>query len=293
MRYRNLCINDLLVKRCETIRTEKKQNCCISIYNIAGILSVLITPDGSIVDLDRSVCDRTGFIEDDLLNKDVYETLFRLEEGEKRNLKLLISESDRFRFRLWINLKCGGQIEYIGLFEKYLFHDDTFFLCFLVPEYKPEIDKPYLKLISHLEGSIKYLKKKVELLEEERDYICRYTSNKFESSVRPFIDELKRINKNKKTDLYLKIIEDSLVESIYRYHSSESYEIRKLTANENTILQFIKQGKSSKEIAEILNITLSTVSYHRHNIRKKIGLNKKRMSLSNYVKTHSAIKPKN
>lgn len=44
------------------------------------------------------------------------------------------------------------------------------------------------------------------------------------------------------------------------------------TTREIEILQLIKQGKSSKEIATLLFVTPKTVAFHRGNIRKKLGL---------------------
>jgi DNA-binding NarL/FixJ family response regulator len=46
----------------------------------------------------------------------------------------------------------------------------------------------------------------------------------------------------------------------------------RLTVREREILQLIAEGKSAKEIAYILHISVKTVSFHRENIRKKLSL---------------------
>jgi len=48
--------------------------------------------------------------------------------------------------------------------------------------------------------------------------------------------------------------------------------ILRLTLRERESLGLIAQGKASKEIAYLLNISTKTVAFHRENIRRKLGL---------------------
>ncbi|MCI5222321.1 MAG: DNA-binding response regulator [Candidatus Electrothrix sp. AR4] len=49
------------------------------------------------------------------------------------------------------------------------------------------------------------------------------------------------------------------------------------------MLNLIRQGKRSKEIAEMLNIALQTVETHRKNIRKKLNISGKKINLVSYL----------
>lgn len=49
------------------------------------------------------------------------------------------------------------------------------------------------------------------------------------------------------------------------------------------VVALIKDGKISKEISEILNISETTVNFHRKNLRKKLGLKNRRMNLKSYL----------
>ncbi|HEX4850761.1 MAG TPA: response regulator transcription factor [Puia sp.] len=64
--------------------------------------------------------------------------------------------------------------------------------------------------------------------------------------------------------------------------SENATNINTLTEREMQIINLIKQGMSSKEIARNLEISLKTVEVHRHNILKKLKL-KNSASLVNFI----------
>ena len=51
-------------------------------------------------------------------------------------------------------------------------------------------------------------------------------------------------------------------------------EIDKLTAREKQVLQLIAQGKSNKEIASLLDLSVNTVSVHRANLMEKMNIHR-------------------
>ena len=63
---------------------------------------------------------------------------------------------------------------------------------------------------------------------------------------------------------------------------NEKPDINMLSQREVEIIDLIKQGQSSKEIALQLSITLKTVEVHRHNILKKLNL-KNTAALVNFI----------
>lgn len=51
-------------------------------------------------------------------------------------------------------------------------------------------------------------------------------------------------------------------------------ELKKLTAREKQVLQLIAQGKSNKEIAALLDLSVNTVSVHRANLMEKMNIHR-------------------
>jgi DNA-binding NarL/FixJ family response regulator len=60
-----------------------------------------------------------------------------------------------------------------------------------------------------------------------------------------------------------------------KYTAGESDdELDKLTSREKQVLQLIAQGKSNKEIAALLDLSVNTVSVHRANLMEKMNIHR-------------------
>ena len=119
--------------------------------------------------------------------------------------------------------------------------------------------------------------RKVEIQELEETI----TTN-MERFVKPSLDILKK----ELAPNDLELVESLINEIVYPITRRRSTKIELLTPRELQIATLIKEGKTSKAIANILCITLKTVEYHRANIRRKLGLANdagKKMNLRNYL----------
>ena len=99
----------------------------------------------------------------------------------------------------------------------------------------------------------------------------------------PSLQKLKRTRLDDRQISYLRVLESNLndIVSPFGYHMSTL--LRRLTPTEVQILNLIKQGRRTKEIAEILSTATSTVDFHRNNIREKIGIKNTKTNLRTYV----------
>lgn len=61
-----------------------------------------------------------------------------------------------------------------------------------------------------------------------------------------------------------------------------------LTGREQTILLQLAQGKSNKDVAEVLNISVRTVETHRKNIKRKLGISST-AGLTRYAMEHGVL----
>jgi DNA-binding NarL/FixJ family response regulator len=67
-----------------------------------------------------------------------------------------------------------------------------------------------------------------------------------------------------------RVLLQDYMRKLQRVGAEDSYDL--LSAREREILQLVAEGKSSKEIASLLNLSTYTVETHRSNIMQKLNL---------------------
>jgi two-component system response regulator NreC len=67
-----------------------------------------------------------------------------------------------------------------------------------------------------------------------------------------------------------KVLLDDYVRKLKRSGTDDPYDL--LTPREREVLQLVAEGKSNKEIAQLLNLSVYTVETHRSNIMEKLNL---------------------
>ncbi len=101
----------------------------------------------------------------------------------------------------------------------------------------------------------------------------------------PYLDKLHNARLNSREKIYLDIIESHLNKIVSPLLRKLSSRYLRLTPQEIQIASFVKGGKTTKEISQILFISENTVNFHRKNIRGKLGLKTKNVNLRSYLRT--------
>ena len=102
----------------------------------------------------------------------------------------------------------------------------------------------------------------------------------------PFLERLNKSRLDSKQKAYINIIESNLNEIVAPLVRKFSKINLKLTPAEIQVTNLVRQGKTTKEIAELLNLATSTIDTHRNKIRKKLGIKNKKINLRTYLRTH-------
>ena len=99
----------------------------------------------------------------------------------------------------------------------------------------------------------------------------------------PYIEKIKLTELDEFQKTYLSIIETNLKDIVSPFSRKMSVKELNLTPKELQVANLAQKGISSKMIGEIMNISPRTVDTYRKNIRKKIGLERKRVNLRSYL----------
>jgi PAS domain S-box-containing protein len=97
--------------------------------------------------------------------------------------------------------------------------------------------------------------------------------------IMPYVEKIKKGRTISEEIANINLIESNLNEIISPFSAKLSFQYYNFTPKEIMIADLIKDGKQDKEILEILNISLDTIKTHRRNIRKKLGINNKKINL--------------
>lgn len=103
----------------------------------------------------------------------------------------------------------------------------------------------------------------------------------------PYLEKLKMKRLAEKQRAYIDIIESNLNDIVSPLLHDLSSKLIKLSPTELQVTNLIKQGKTTKEIADIMNLATSTIDFHRNNIRKKLGIKNKKINLRTYLSSLS------
>lgn len=101
--------------------------------------------------------------------------------------------------------------------------------------------------------------------------------------VLPYVEKLKRVSLKARDRRVVEIIDAHLQDIISPMIQKLANANIILTPQEIQVASLVKDGKSSKEIADILNVAETTVHFHRKNLRKKFGLSNSQTNLRSYL----------
>jgi DNA-binding NarL/FixJ family response regulator len=135
----------------------------------------------------------------------------------------------------------------------------------------------------HLEEVNTALRVLLKQRDDDKKELGAIVSSNVRELISPYLDRLKKGRLAAVQKTLVDILDSNLNNIISPFTSNLSDRICNLTPTEIRVANLVKEGKTNKEIADVLLLSKNTVLFHRHNIRTKLGLRNSKKNLRSFL----------
>lgn len=141
--------------------------------------------------------------------------------------------------------------------------------------------------LTHLSAELEDAKNALRVIfksrREDQEYLEARLQKNINELVVPYIAKLESHNLDERNRSYLNILKSNLQDIVSPFLNNMCSAYKELTPTEIAVVVMVRNGIKSKNIAELLGVSVGTVDTHRNNIRKKLGLKKAKTNLRSYL----------
>ena len=119
--------------------------------------------------------------------------------------------------------------------------------------------------------------------EREKEKIGADVVSNVQELILPYVEKLKNGHFSQEYKAYIEVLETNLSEICSPFLKNLSLQHAHISPMEVQVANLIKAGRSNKEIASILGVSLNTVMTHRYRLRSKLGLKQKKVNLRSFL----------
>ena len=123
----------------------------------------------------------------------------------------------------------------------------------------------------------------VERRDEDKKELEERVLMNVKELVVPLLEQVREGGLDSKQTAYLDVLESNLNDIISPFSRTLSSKHLGLTPTELRIANMIKEGKKTKEMARLMDLSPRTVESHRESIRKKMGIKNRRANLRSHL----------
>jgi FixJ family two-component response regulator len=119
--------------------------------------------------------------------------------------------------------------------------------------------------------------------EKDKEVLSENVVSNVKELILPYVDKLGKGHLSEENKVYIETLKANLSKICSPFMKNLPLQYAHITAMEIQVASLIKTGKTNKEIASILGVSLNTVMTHRHHLRSKLGLKQEKVNLRSYL----------
>lgn len=249
---------------------------------------ILVHSDLKIIDADEQTTELYGISREDVIGQDLRELVF---SGDRHHLERALGELGDFES--WagelLGVRKSGERFPVDMTIKRIPFNMQSFFCIIsrdLSEYQLLKERLRQEKANRREMYIT-MRNLMKAYEKEKTGVEKGISHKIDTLLIPTIEKIRREQSPKFRTTFLDLLQDQLIGLTRGFATEIDGRFLRLTRTEMSICQLIKAGQASKDIAARLKLSYETVQTHRKNIRKKLGIKGRKVSLYGLLATKS------
>lgn len=132
-------------------------------------------------------------------------------------------------------------------------------------------------------GNLEEMNSALKVLLQRREDDRKELEEKVLSNVKELVthnlEKLRNTRLDAKQSGYVDVLESNLNSIVSPFSRTLSHQFLDFTPVEIEVADLVRQGKRTKEMADLLNVSPRTIEFHRQNIRSKLGIQQKKANL--------------
>ena len=245
-------------------------------------------PKCTVVFVNDSYCLAHGVKREDLIGSSFMDTLSKEDQQRIKNFIDTATPQDPVELFTQHITRANGEDLWVEWHRRALFdRSGTLYAIQGVGRDVTQLRRTELELVeknAELERKNAALTEVLEHIEQKKEEIKDNIRINVHDLFLPLLDKLRSPRKTEE-NVYIDMLERSLENLTSSFGQKITNRSLKLTPKEINICNLIKHDLSSKEISNLLGISLFTVERHRNNIRTKLGITNKNINLNTYLKS--------
>lgn len=154
-------------------------------------------------------------------------------------------------------------------------------------EHIGKLDKKYEDKLEAVSRQLDEIKTTLNTILEKRNESKRNIEKSLRTNVEelvlPYLERLKKCNLKNDQKLIVGCLESSLKNITSSFFENIGLKSSKLTSKEIQVANLVIRGKTNKEIADLLCLSINTILSHRSSLRGKLGIKNQKINLRAYL----------
>ncbi|MCU0594314.1 MAG: PAS domain S-box protein [Desulfobacterota bacterium] len=256
-----------------------------ALLDASSEVAFLIDNRGNLLAFNKTFCMRFGKSAEELLGKNILDLLPPdLAKAKKILGQEVIQSRKPLRYKdqmagfllehsICLVLNAKGEVVQLAVFSRDITQEEEMKMA--IQEREKNLQSKS-KTLEELNVALKVL---LEKRTQDREELEERVVSNIKLLIEPYVDKLAGSGPTEKQSAYLEILRSHLndiASPLARRLSSDQYH---LTPKEMHVAMLIKEGKTTKEIAEMMHSSSRTIEFHRENLRRKLDLRNRKSNL--------------